>query len=1381
VDAAFITTKDGRWVDFNEAAVDLFGYNSREQLQQVPIEDLYVDPADREAHIRTIQRQGFAKGYPIDLQKRDGSVIQALVTSVAVEDEEGAVIGFQGTIRDVTELQRSKQTLRRLQEETAHSHRLLLALSQAAEAVQRARTPDEVYETVGHKVTGLGYEVIVFRLTEDRQHLNLDYVTLRPKLLRAAEKLTGLSAQTYRLPLSRAPIFSRLLSEGGASFNDPTADFMAGGLPEPLQPLARRLASLVGLEQSITASLMVDDEAYGLLMVSGTDLKEVDVPAVLAFANQTAIALENAKKEEALRRRAEELASLQANVLDITARRDLPTLLHTIVERAAHLLDAPRGGMYLSNPEREEVRCVVSHNTLSDYRGTVLDYGEGAAGTVAERGKPLIIDDYRSWDRRAAVYEEEQPFTAVISAPMIWQGEVTGVINVLHDVETRRFTPDDLELLTLFANHAAIAVENARLYGEVQQHAAQLEALRRVELDITAQLDLEALLDSVVSQAIKLLDGVAGGLYVYRPDQELLEFVTAIGREGVPLGSMLRRGEGLSGKVWETGEPLIVDDYRAWSGQSSQFEGLPIVSVVGVPIRWGDEFLGVLTTEGGASCTFSRDDAELLSLFATQAAIAIRNARLYQQAQEEIAERKRAEGEVDRYVRHMEALLEIDRAISSTLDLDQVLVLVLERLQQVLPYDSASIFFLTDGTAELAAARGHPEPERVSQLSFRVENDPLTSRMLRRGRPVILDDAQADDRFRQRGSTDYVRSWIGVPLMVGGEAVGVMSVDHRDVEVYDETSAAQLQAFARQAAVAIDNARLFEQAQREIEQRKRAEDALERQLERLSLLNRVTRSMTARDDLDSILQVAVKRLEEHFSDLATVWLREGDDLTLASAGDRSRCVLDRSGLPRCLPVPSEFAGRASADGSRYVPDLTALDAPVLKPLVGHPDVRSAVVVPLMAEGSLLGVLVSGRKEPNAFNRKEIAFLEGLSKHVALAVRQAQLHQNLQAAYDDLRQSQRTMMRQERLRALGEMASGIAHDINNAISPVPLYTSLIAREADLDDQVASYLHTIETAVSDVEGTVGRMREFYREREEENLVRVALNRAVREAMELTRPRWRDVPQERGVTIHLEIDLAEDLPPVAGAEGEIRQAVTNLILNAVDAMPNGGTLALRTRAAIGPPDRVIVEVSDTGIGMDEEILSRCFEPFFSTKGERGSGMGLAMVYGTMQRHGGDVQVESAPGEGTTMRLLFPVRELVAEEGVEEPIGPLAPLRVLVVDDELLLREALQKTLEREGHTVTLADGGESGLSAFRAARQRGKPFDVVITDLGMPFVSGRQVARGVKSEAPETPVILLTGWGVRLSAERDVPADVDLMLTKPPTIPALNRALAQVTLGD
>ncbi len=180
---------------------------------------------------------------------------------------------------------------------------------------------------------------------------------------------------------------------------------------------------------------------------------------------------ERKRANEMLRRRAEELAALQATVLEITAPHVLPALLQTITERAARLLDAPSGGLYLCDPDQGEARCVVSYNTPSDYTGTVLKYGEGAAGIVAQTGEPLIIDDYRTWNGRAAVYKEEQPFTAVLSVPMIWQGQVTGVIHVLHNVESRRFTQADLELLTLFANHAAIAVENARLYEKALQDA----------------------------------------------------------------------------------------------------------------------------------------------------------------------------------------------------------------------------------------------------------------------------------------------------------------------------------------------------------------------------------------------------------------------------------------------------------------------------------------------------------------------------------------------------------------------------------------------------------------------------------------------------------------------------------------------------------------------------------------------------------------------------------------------------------------------------------------------------------------------------------------------------------------------------------------------
>jgi CheY-like chemotaxis protein len=206
----------------------------------------------------------------------------------------------------------------------------------------------------------------------------------------------------------------------------------------------------------------------------------------------------------------------------------------------------------------------------------------------------------------------------------------------------------------------------------------------------------------------------------------------------------------------------------------------------------------------------------------------------------------------------------------------------------------------------------------------------------------------------------------------------------------------------------------------------------------------------------------------------------------------------------------------------------------------------------------------------------------------------------------------------------------------------------------------------------------------------------------------------------------------------------------------------------------------VIDTGIGMDEETRRRCLEPFYSTKGERGTGLGLAMVFGIMQRHEGDIVIESEVGKGTTMRLIFPIREAAkADTSVgPEAATPLPSLRILCIDDDPLLRDLLKEMLGSDGHTVELADGGQEGLQAFRAATERGEPFDVVITDIGMPYVDGREVASTVKRESPTTPVIMLSGWGRQMKAEGDVPAQADYVLSKPPRIHELRQALNQVS---
>ena len=242
---------------------------------------------------------------------------------------------------------------------------------------------------------------------------------------------------------------------------------------------------------------------------------------------------------------------------------------------------------------------------------------------------------------------------------------------------------------------------------------------------------------------------------------------------------------------------------------------------------------------------------------------------------------------------------------------------------------------------------------------------------------------------------------------------------------------------------------------------------------------------------------------------------------------------------------------------------------------------------------------------------------------------------LEAAYAELKQTQQNIIQQERLRALGEMASGIAHDFNNALTPILGFSELLLKRSEgLDDRdtVERYLRMMNMAAQDAATVVSRLREFYRKREEgENFAPASLHDLVGQAISLTQPRWKDEAQAKGITIKMEIDLQE-VPLIIGDESELREALTNLVFNAVDAMPDGGTITLRTRR---DGNQVVLEVSDTGTGMTEEVRQRCLDPFFTTKGTHGTGMGLAMVYGIVQRHEGTLDIESEADKGTTLIL--------------------------------------------------------------------------------------------------------------------------------------------------
>lgn len=437
-----------------------------------------------------------------------------------------------------------------------------------------------------------------------------------------------------------------------------------------------------------------------------------------------------------------------------------------------------------------------------------------------------------------------------------------------------------------------------------------------------------------------------------------------------------------------------------------------------------------------------------------------------------------------------------------------------------------------------------------------------------------------------------------------------------------------------------------------------------------------------------------------------------------------------------------------------------------------------------ANEQTLAEIAAVRSEKEALQVKIITAEE----HCRNLYDKVRITDGLQKAYDELRQTQETVVRQERLRALGQMASGVAHDVNNALTPIVSYSEiLLETERDLPETVRYYLQIIKQSGEDIAQIVARMREFYRRRSgSEPLEEVNINQTIHDVIELTRPRWRDISQRDGISIEFQQELAPALPPLPSDSSELREALINLVFNAVDALPQGGVITFVTRSLAAGPDgsgepRLQIEVKDNGVGMDEKTKQHCLEPFFSTKSLRGgTGLGLAMVYGMMQRHDGTIEIESAPGHGTCFRLTFPLRQKKVgpvRESVPE-IQPARSLRVLCVDDEELIRQLLEDCLGQFNHKVSTVANGQEALEMFRAAEQNGQPFEVIITDLGMPHMDGHQLAKAIKAEAPRTPIVMMTGWGAMMKEDGETAPDVDVLIGKPPQIHELNQLLLRIT---
>ena len=338
-----------------------------------------------------------------------------------------------------------------------------------------------------------------------------------------------------------------------------------------------------------------------------------------------------------------------------------------------------------------------------------------------------------------------------------------------------------------------------------------------------------------------------------------------------------------------------------------------------------------------------------------------------------------------------------------------------------------------------------------------------------------------------------------------------------------------------------------------------------------------------------------------------------------------------------------------------------------------------------------------------------------------------------------REVEKQLRQSEKLTALGQLAGGIAHDFNNLLQAILGYAQLMKQNPRDIDFVSRSLNIVEAAAVDGSETVRRIQQFARLRPDEQFVGVDVNQIVHDAVAIVRPRWEEKIARDNRPLDLRLDLGT-IETINGRPAALAELMTNLILNALDAMPDGGTLTVSTRS--DPGRHITLTVTDTGVGMAETVRRRIFEPFFSTKGEGGSGLGLSMVYSIVRRHGGDIRVESEPGRGATFTLTFPV--------ASEPVGaepeaalPRArrPARVLLVDDDLKVLGTLTEILRSVGHTVTAAASGATAFAAYGPGR-----FDVVLTNLGMAGMNGWEFAERLRRVDANITILFITGWGLR-----------------------------------
>ncbi|HEU4367151.1 MAG TPA: GAF domain-containing protein [Methylomirabilota bacterium] len=1012
------------------------------------------------------------------------------------------------------------------------------------------------------------------------------------------------------------------------------------------------------------------------------------------------------------RRRATFVRAVGAVGHSLASTLDLNEVLDTIADKALEVMGAESALVVSWDGVAPEFTVLRAAGRLSrEYTAAgVIPVGGGPISRTilhaAAVCTPNILTDAETWlvaERRSQI--EREGFKAVAAAPLRSKGRVHGAL-VVHYWTERAFAEEEIGALRWLAEQAALAIDNARVYADATRRAEQLRELAEVEQLVSESLVVDDVLRRIAHATARLLNAPSVQLWTAEPSERRLHLQASYvepGSADVRIRATVAFGEGVAGRVAEAKAPIYVDDVardaRALSAEWARETG--IQRMLSVPILNGEDLLGVLAVRSRTGELGTEENRALVVSLAARAAVALQNARSFADAVRRAA--------------RLRDLVAVSRSISASLDAGDVMTRIVQAAAGLRPGALSAVHVFDESRTRLRAA-AVSGPEWADLPLERAAAGGLPGLVVERHEPVLIPQPLQHSRTLMRAWWERRprATYYGVPIDAGDTFVGVLDyVLPEGLPDPEEQEALRL--LAAQAGVAIRNAHLYRGAQR-------GRDVAE-------VLARLGRELTGTLEVERIAELVSRGLVDLMGvQGAAVSRYEAEDGTLhelASAGPVALMVKGAA-----LQPGEGVAGRAVAEGQVIVtPDALREShielTPEVRERLAAAGVTALVGVPLMIRERIIGALALADRTGREFGADELQPLQAFADQAALAFENARLYAAAQDSLTRLRDTQAQLVQAAKMSALGQLVSGVAHELNNPLSVIIGYGQLLLSR----DTPPAMRRPIELMVAQGDRMAKIVRNllfFARQRPAE---RAAVNLHV--VLEQTLALRTSQLALSGVKV--ETDFAPDLPEITGDSQQLEQVFLNLLLNAeqaiLEARPQGRIL-VRTRVS---PDRAFVyaDVIDDGPGVPPDVLPRVFEPFFTTKMVgSGTGLGLSVSYGILEEHGGKLSVQSRPGE-TTFTVELAVsgkREQAPPPSQPRAMPPGEGRRALVVEDEPVVRDLIVALLKEHGWGVDVAGGGRKALQ--RVARQA---YDLIISDMRMPDGDGPDFYRHVQAHTP------------------------------------------------